>query len=111
MYILKWALYGLKEASLALYTRIDTYLTGFGFTKSEANVNLYHLLVEGKFFIIVLYHYELIITGDERLIRSCKEDLGTKFEMKDMGLMHYFLGLEVWNGDGELSLRESIPMR
>ncbi len=22
--------------------------------------------------------------------------------MKDMGLMHYFLGLDVWNGDGEL---------
>eukprot|EP00253_Pinus_taeda_P019684 PITA_19684 len=34
--------------------------------------------------------------------RSCKEDLAREFGMKDIGLMHYFLGLEVWKGDGEL---------
>jgi len=44
----------------------------------------------------------MILIGDEKLIRSNKEDLAIKFEMKDMGLMHYFLGLEVWQGDGEL---------
>jgi len=44
----------------------------------------------------------LILTGDEKLIRSYKEDLPRDFEMKDMGFMHYFLGLEVWQGDGEL---------
>ena len=53
-------------------------------------------------FIIVLYVDDLILTGDEQLIRSCKEDLAREFEMKDMGLIHYFLGLEVWKGDGEL---------
>eukprot|EP00253_Pinus_taeda_P005585 PITA_05585 len=42
------------------------------------------------------------IASDEQLIRSCKEDLAREFEMKDMGLIHYFLGLEVWKGDGEL---------
>ena len=36
------------------------------------------------------------------MICSCKEDLTREFEMKYMGLMHYFLGLEVWQGDGEL---------
>lgn len=41
------------------------------------------------------------MTGDEKLIRSCKEDLVIEFEMNDMGLMHYFLKLEVWQGDGE----------
>jgi len=33
---------------------------------------------------------------------SCKEDLAREFEMKYMGLMHYFLGKEVWEKDGEL---------
>eukprot|EP00253_Pinus_taeda_P001734 PITA_01734 len=33
---------------------------------------------------------------------SCKEDLARDFKMKYMGLMHYFLELEVWQGDGEL---------
>eukprot|EP00253_Pinus_taeda_P023053 PITA_23053 len=34
--------------------------------------------------------------------RSCKKDLAREFEIKDMGLMRYFLGLEVWQGDGKL---------
>eukprot|EP00253_Pinus_taeda_P024044 PITA_24044 len=38
----------------------------------------------------------------DQLIMSCKEDLAREFEMKDMGLMHYFLGMEVWQKDGEL---------
>jgi len=59
-------------------------------------------LVEGKFLIIVLYVDDLILIGDKQLIRYCKEDLAREFEMKEMGLMHYFLGLEVWQGDGEL---------
>eukprot|EP00253_Pinus_taeda_P023990 PITA_23990 len=33
---------------------------------------------------------------------SCKEDLAREFKMKAMGLMHYFLGMEVWKKDGEL---------
>eukprot|EP00253_Pinus_taeda_P023400 PITA_23400 len=33
---------------------------------------------------------------------SCKEDLARELEMKDTGLMHYFLGMEVWQEDGEL---------
>ena len=52
--------------------------------------------------IIVLYVDDLILIGDEKLIKSCKEDLAREFEMKDMGLMHYFLGMEVWQGDGDL---------
>ena len=36
------------------------------------------------------------------MIMSCKEDLARDFEMKDMALMHYFLGMEVWQKDGEL---------
>ena len=53
-------------------------------------------MVEGKLLIIVLYVDDLILTGDDQLIVSCKEDLLREFEMKDMGLMHYFLGMEVW---------------
>jgi len=100
--LLKRSLYGLKKAPCAWYTRIDSYFIGLGFTKSEADVNLYHIVVEGKMLIIVLYVDDLILTGDEKLIKSCKEDLAREFEMKDMGLMHYFLGMEVWQGDGEL---------
>jgi len=66
-----------------------------GFKKSEVDVNLYHIVVEGKLLIIVLYVDDLILTGDDQLIKSCKEDLAREFEMKYMGLMHYFLGMKV----------------
>eukprot|EP00253_Pinus_taeda_P017760 PITA_17760 len=59
-------------------------------------------MVEGKLLIIVLYVDDLILTGDDQLIKSCKEDLVREFDMKDMGLMHYFLGMEVWQRDGEV---------
>ena len=81
---------------------MKNYFTELGFSKSEANVNLYHIMVEGSQLIIILYVDDLILTGDDQLIMSCKEDLAREFEMKDMGLMHYFLGMEVWQNDGEL---------
>jgi len=99
---LKRMLYGLKKAPHAWYIRIDNYFTGLGFTKSEADANLYHIVVEGKLLIIVTYIDDLILTGDDQLIKSCKEDLSREFEMKDLGLMHYFMGMEVWQGDGEM---------
>jgi hypothetical protein len=99
---LKRALYGLKQGPHAWYTQIDNYFIESGFTKSEADANLYQIVVEGKILIIFLYVDDLILTGDEKLIHSCKEDLSKEFEMKDMGLLHYFLGLEIWQRDGEI---------
>ena len=86
----------MKQAPRSWYTQIDNYFTGLGFTKSEAYANLYQIVVEGKILIIVLYFDDLILTGDEQLIHSFKQDLAKEFEMKDLGLLHYFLGLEIW---------------
>jgi hypothetical protein len=46
--------------------------------------------------ILLLYVDDLFLTGEENLIVECKQRLVAEFEMKDLGLMHYFLGLEVW---------------
>jgi len=62
---LKRDFYRLKQAPHAWYTRIDNYFTGLGFTKSEAYVNHYYIMVEGKPLIIVLYVDDLILTGDD----------------------------------------------
>ena len=43
--------------------------------------------------ILVLYVDDLFLNGDERLIGDCKSNLAVEFEMKDLGLMHYFLVL------------------
>jgi hypothetical protein len=45
--------------------------------------------------ILLLYVDDLFLTGEEKLIIEYKKNLTAKFEMKDLDLMHYFLGLEV----------------
>ena len=45
---------------------------------------------------LVLYVDDIFLIRVERLIYECKRDLTSEFEMKDLGLMHYFLGLDIW---------------
>ena len=54
VYKLKKALYGLKQAPRALYGRIDEFLVSLGFTKSDADPNLYHKVVDDERLILVL---------------------------------------------------------
>ena len=46
--------------------------------------------------ILLLYVDDLFVTGMDGLIFYTKRKLVAKFEMKDLGMMHYFLGMEVW---------------
>ena len=56
--------------------------------------------------ILVLYVGDLFLTGANTLIYQCKRKLASEFEMKDLGLMHYFLGLEVWQKPCEIFLSQ-----
>eukprot|EP00253_Pinus_taeda_P018743 PITA_18743 len=67
-----------------------------GFTRSEADPNLYFKVEDDKSLILVLYVDDLFLTGADPLILKCRRELASEFEMKDLTLMHYFLGLEVW---------------
>ena len=67
-----------------------------GFQKSEADLNLYFIMIGDDPLVLLLYVDDLFITGRERPITACKKHLAAEYEMTDMGLMHYFLGLEVW---------------
>ena len=96
VYKLRKKLYGLKQAPRAWYGRIEGYLVNLGFTKSDADPNLYYKIMDEEPLILVLYVNDLFLTGNEKLIGWCKKKLASEFEMKDLGLMHYFLGLEVW---------------
>eukprot|EP00253_Pinus_taeda_P013817 PITA_13817 len=93
-------------APIARYTSIwiNYYLQQMGFVKSDTDPNLHYLMVEDEPLILVLYVDDLFLTGSSRLVKGCKRNLATEFDMKDLGLMHYFLGLEVWQKDGEILL-------
>ena len=89
-------MYGLKQAPRTWYDRIDKILTSLGFNKSKADSNLYYNFEEGNPVILLLYVYHLFVTGMDGLIVDTKRNLAAEFELKDLGMMHYFLGMEVW---------------
>jgi hypothetical protein len=101
---LKKALYGLKQAPRAWYACIDSYLTRLGFSKSHADPNLYYKVVNNAPMILFLYVDGLFLTSAKPLVIQCKKELVLEFDMKYLGLMHYYLGLEVWKNRGEVSL-------
>lgn len=50
----------------------------------------------GSILIVSLYVDDLIFTGNnENMIQQFKKDMMSTYEMNDMGLLHYFLGIEV----------------
>ena len=101
---MKKALYGLKQAPRTWYDRIDNLLTSLGLTKSKVDSNLYYKVEEGDLVILLLYVDDLFLTGAYGLIADTKRKLAAEFEMKDLGMMHYFLGMEVWKNVDAISL-------
>ena len=77
-----------------------------GFTRINALPNLYFKVDRERPLILVLYVDDLFLTGADPLIQQCKRKLASDFEMKDLGLMHYILGLEVWQRPGEIFLSQ-----
>ena len=56
--------------------------------------------------ILLLYVDDLFLTRKEELIRDARKRLATEFEMKDLDMMHYFLGMEVWQNADGISLKQ-----
>ncbi|KAL0441848.1 UNVERIFIED_CONTAM: Retrovirus-related Pol polyprotein from transposon RE2 [Sesamum radiatum] len=93
---LKKALYGLKQAPRAWYSRIDKYFMDRGFRRSLSEPTLYIKSQGNDTLIVSLYVDDLIYTGNnEKMIQVFKEDMMKTFEMSDLGLMHFFLGIEI----------------
>jgi hypothetical protein len=103
---LKKSLYGLKQAPRAWYGIIDNFLKSLGFTKSKIDSNLYFKVMNDEPVILLLYVDDLFLTREEKLITDCKKKLAAEFEMKYLGLMHYFLGLEVWQSPEKIFLNQ-----
>jgi hypothetical protein len=77
-----------------------------GITKSKVDPNIYFNIKNDGLIILLLYVNDLFLIGEENLITHCKKKLVIEFEMKDLGPMHYFLGLEVWQSPKEIFLSQ-----
>ncbi|KAI3500109.1 hypothetical protein L1887_35925 [Cichorium endivia] len=93
---LRKALYGLKQAPRAWYGKIAEFLTRSGYSVAHADSSLFIKEKEGKLAVVLVYVDDLIITGDdEKEIRLTRENLSVRFQMKELGELKHFLGLEV----------------
>ena len=89
------SLYGLKQAPRCWNTALDSQLRKMGFIQSMSDPCLY-TTSEGELFIIAVYVDDIILAGKEASkMNEVKQALSTKFEIKDMGELHYFLGVSV----------------
>jgi len=103
VYRLKKALYDLKQAFRAWYSRIETYFVKEGFEQCDCEHTLFIKAGnEGTILIVSLYVDDLIFTGNsESLFVKFKNSMKLEFDMTDLGKMKYFLGVKVLqNFDG-----------
>jgi hypothetical protein len=66
----------------------------------ELDHNIYVLHVNGETLIVALYVDDLVITrSNVNLILGLKKKLADTFEMANLGLLHFFLGIQVLQMD------------
>ncbi|CAH9147462.1 unnamed protein product, partial [Cuscuta epithymum] len=90
------SLYGLRQAPRCWFSKLTCALKAYGFHQSQADYSLFTFRRPGKILCILIYVDDLLITGnDPDLIVEFKSYLSSRFPVKDLGVMKYFLGLEV----------------
>ena len=98
------SLYGLKQASRQWYAKLTDALNSRGYTHSMNDYSLFHKKSSSSMVLVAVYVDDVIITGTDLLeIQDLKTFLHETFKIKDLGRLHYFLGLEVlYKEDGIL---------
>ena len=105
---LKKSLYGLKQASRAWSAKMDSYLLSQNFVHCKSDPNVYMLRTTDSILLLVIYVDDLLITGFSTLvIVVVKRILHDRFLMMDMGLLHFFLGVEISQGASDIKLSQS----
>ena len=93
---MKKSLYGLKQSPQAWFSRFSKFIQQEGYCQAHTDHTLFYQRKEGKIAILIVYVDDIGLTGDDNLeIKRIKDELATEFEMKDLGNLRYFLGMEV----------------
>ena len=96
VYCLCHALYGLKQDPRAQFEKFSSVVVQQDFTLSPHDTALFVRRSFAGITLILLYVDDMIITRDDSAgIPSLQHFLSQHFEMKDLGTLSYFLGLEV----------------
>lgn len=90
------SLYGLRQAPRCWFHKLSTTLLANQFVQSKADYSLFTKTTDTTITITLVYVDDLLITGNSRSdIGWLKSMLASHFNMKDLGEVKYFLGLEI----------------
>jgi hypothetical protein len=93
---LKKSLYGLKQSPRMWYKKIDTYMLGLHFIRSKEDHCVYFKLIGDHLIYLVLYVDDMLLIGNNKeIIQDVKNELSSKFDMKDLGSSNFILGMEI----------------
>ena len=96
VYCLLKALYGLKQAGHCWYQRICEVFAKFLYTHCTMEHCVFHKCMNGEIIIIVITVDDLTLTSSNKyLLDTCKDELQSKFNIMDLGPIHWLLGVEV----------------
>jgi Reverse transcriptase (RNA-dependent DNA polymerase) len=100
---LKNALYMLKQALRAWNTRIDSYFKENGFKQCPFESAIYVKARKNKLLIVIMYVDDLIfMDNSHRLIDEFKREMKLEFEMTYLGMIRYFLNIEIKQEKSEI---------
>ena len=93
---LRRALYGLKQAPWAWFAKFNSTIFRLGYTANPYDSALFLHRTDKGTILLLLYVDDMIITGNDLSgIQELKDFFSQQFEMKDLGHLSYFLGLEI----------------
>jgi hypothetical protein len=96
------AIYGLKQAPCAWFSRLSARLIDLKFTSSKSDSSLFIYKAHVITILVLIYVDDIIITGSHSMaITRLINDLHSSFALKDLGRLNFFLGVEAtWHQDG-----------
>ncbi|GKB85258.1 putative RNA-directed DNA polymerase [Tanacetum coccineum] len=101
------SLYGLKQAPRQWNEKLTNALIENGFVQSKNDYSLYVKSKNGIFTAILVYVDDIVLTGNnQNEINRFKQFLESKFMIKDLGILKYFLGIEVLDNEKGLCLSQ-----
>ena len=93
---LRKLLYGLKQSLRAWFGKFSQAVEKFGLQKSKSDYSVFYRNSSSGIILSVVYVDDIVITGsDSTGISSLKSFLLSQFHTKELGMLRYFLGIEL----------------
>lgn len=104
---LKKSLYGLKQAPRKWNEKLRQTLIKNGFKQSKSEYSLFVKNENNHFIGLLVYVDYIVVTGSNlEEVNKVKEFLKTNFQIKDLGELKYFLGIEVLRNENGICLSQ-----